>query len=85
MKYFFLTTVVVHCGITTFTSGSEHFLHHCIPLVIHHRMADNSKQLSGGSNMAGMKKKKKEKKRKEATFVKVERTLNLQGEKVSAK
>lgn len=63
MKYFFLTTVVVHCGITTFTSGSEHFLHHCIPLVIHHRMADNSKQLSGGSNMAGMEKKKKEKKR----------------------
>lgn len=29
--------------------------------------------------------KKKRKKRKEATFVKVERTLNLQGEKVSAK
>lgn len=44
---------------------------------------DNSKQLSGGSNMAGMKKKRK--KRKEATFVKVEKTLNLQGEKVIAK
>lgn len=76
MKYFFLTTVVVHCGITTFTSGSEHFLHHCIPLttVSSFLVAPTWQEW-----------KKKRKKRKEATFVKVEKTLNLQGEKVIAK